>query len=211
MKTQSNWYAILNVSSNASKTEIKKSYRKLALQYHPDKNNGNHLYASKFQLIKEAYEVLTSDYKRALFDRTYFNTQNNSTKKKNYSSEELLEAAKKLNKKISLMNIFFIDRDWLENECVVFIAPQNQELLNNNWELRSKIFSCQKTAIQHLKYKQSKGIIEQWLVFTKNDTQLVIEIKKLQKEIFLNHLWSKYKIAIAVLVGIIITVFITSQ
>jgi hypothetical protein len=208
---QSNWYAILNVSSNASKTEIKKAYRKLALQYHPDKNNGNNLYAAKFQVIKEAYEVLTSDYKRALFDRSYFNLQNNSTKTIFHSSEELLEAAKKLTKKISLMNLFFIDRDWLENECAVFITPQNQELLNNNWELRSKIFNEQKTAIQHLKYIQSINIIEHWHVFAEKDTQLIFEIKRLKQEILIGHLWGKYKIVIAVLVGIIITYWIINS
>ena len=68
---QSNWYAILNVPPTANKTEIKKAYRKLALLYHPDKNNGNNAYSEQYQSIKEAYEVLISDYKRAKFDRTF--------------------------------------------------------------------------------------------------------------------------------------------
>jgi len=211
MKNQPNWYAILNVSSNVSKAEIKKVYRKLALQYHPDKNNGNNLYAAKFQLVKEAYEVLTSDYKRAHFDRTFFNTQNNSTKTIFHSSEELLEAAKKLNNKISLMNLFFIDRDWLENECAVFISPENIHLFNNNWELRSKIFNKQKTAIKHLKYSQSIYIIKHWLELSKKDPQLMIELKRFEQEILIGHLWRKYKIVIAVLGGIIITYWIINS
>lgn len=207
---QSNWYAILNVPPTANKTEIKKAYRKLALLYHPDKNNGNNAYSDKYQSIKEAYEVLISDYKRAKFDRTFFNTLNNSTKTIFYSSEELLEAAKQLNKKISLMNLFFIDRDWLESECTVFISPQNQHLLNNV-ELRRKILDEQRASIQLLKYTQSRDIIEHWLVFAKNDYPLIIEIKKLKQEILIKHLWGKYKIVIAIIIGVLTTIFIVSQ
>ena len=63
------YYEILQVSRTASFEEIKKAYRKLALKYHPDRNPGNKEAEEKFKLINEAYQVLSDEEKRALYDR----------------------------------------------------------------------------------------------------------------------------------------------
>jgi len=60
------YYKILGVSRNASKEEIKRAYRRLAHQYHPDKKGGDE---KKFKEINEAYQVLSDDKKRAQYDR----------------------------------------------------------------------------------------------------------------------------------------------
>lgn len=62
------YYQLLGVSKNASLEEIKKSYRKLALQYHPDKNPGNKAAEDKFKEISEAYAVLSDPEKRQQYD-----------------------------------------------------------------------------------------------------------------------------------------------
>src|SRR3954454_11352316 len=63
------YYKILEVSPSATHTEIKKSYRRLALQYHPDKNFGNDLYEAKFKEIIEAYKVLSDIRLREEYNR----------------------------------------------------------------------------------------------------------------------------------------------
>ncbi|MEA1897639.1 MAG: molecular chaperone DnaJ, partial [Bacteroidota bacterium] len=63
------YYEILEVSKNASKEEIKKSYRKKALKYHPDKNPDDKAAEQKFKEAAEAYEVLSNDDKKARYDR----------------------------------------------------------------------------------------------------------------------------------------------
>ena len=54
------YYAVLGVDKNSSITDIKKAYRKLALKYHPDKNNSNEA-KEKFQQIAEAYQTLSNE------------------------------------------------------------------------------------------------------------------------------------------------------
>ena len=63
------YYKILGVSRNASEEEIKKSYRKIAMQYHPDRNPGNKDAEEKFKLAAEAYEVLRDSEKREIYDQ----------------------------------------------------------------------------------------------------------------------------------------------
>lgn len=67
--TKRDYYEVLGVAKNATADEIKKSYRKIALQYHPDRNPGNHEAEEKFKEAAEAYDVLSSSDKRAQYDR----------------------------------------------------------------------------------------------------------------------------------------------
>jgi len=70
------YYDVLGVNRNASEDEIKQAYRRLAIQYHPDRNPGNKTAEEKFKEINEAYEVLSDKTKRQQYDR--FGTVDNS-------------------------------------------------------------------------------------------------------------------------------------
>ena len=63
------FYETLGVAKGASADDLKKAYRKLAMQYHPDRNPGDKAAEHKFKEISEAYDVLKDDQKRAAYDR----------------------------------------------------------------------------------------------------------------------------------------------
>ncbi|MGM0622714.1 MAG: molecular chaperone DnaJ [Campylobacterota bacterium] len=63
------YYELLEVSKDADQKSIKRAYRKLAMQYHPDRNPGDEEAEKTFKAINEAYEVLSDDEKRGLYDR----------------------------------------------------------------------------------------------------------------------------------------------
>ncbi len=63
------YYATLGVARDAKAEDLKKAYRKLAMQYHPDRNPGDKQAEARFKEISEAYDVLKDDQKRAAYDR----------------------------------------------------------------------------------------------------------------------------------------------
>src|SRR5258708_26487715 len=69
MATKRDYYEILEVTRSASGEEIKRSYRKLAVKFHPDKNPGDHTAEEKFKELGEAYDILSDEQKRAAYDR----------------------------------------------------------------------------------------------------------------------------------------------
>ena len=62
------YYELLGIPRTATEAEVKKAYRKLAMQYHPDRNKGDKTAEKKFKEIGEAYETLSDSKKRSQYD-----------------------------------------------------------------------------------------------------------------------------------------------
>ena len=67
--SKKDYYETLKVNKGASDSEIKKAYRKLAIQFHPDKNPGDKFAEQKFKEAAEAYEILSNPQKRQQYDQ----------------------------------------------------------------------------------------------------------------------------------------------
>lgn len=79
--TQQDYYKILEVSKTANEREIKRAYKRLAIKFHPDRNQGKKTAEEKFKIIKQAYEVLSNPEKKAAYDQyghAAFEQNNNS-------------------------------------------------------------------------------------------------------------------------------------
>jgi len=91
-------YSILELETSASELEIKANFKKLALKYHPDKNNNNILYNEKFNQIRIAYEILSNHNKK-------FNYDNMISSKKNYFCKIISSFIKKITNPEIINNI----------------------------------------------------------------------------------------------------------
>ena len=69
LATKRDYYEVLGIQKNATKDEIKKAYRKLAIKFHPDRNPGDQQAENNFKEATEAYEVVVDDKKRQIYDQ----------------------------------------------------------------------------------------------------------------------------------------------
>src|SRR5574340_1699147 len=74
--TQKDYYATLGVDRNAKPEQIRKAFRRLARKYHPDVNPNNKAAEEKFKAISEAYDILSDEKKRKIYDQYGFYADN---------------------------------------------------------------------------------------------------------------------------------------
>jgi hypothetical protein len=138
------YYKILNVSYDCSQDDIKNSYRKLALKHHPDKNNGSKESEEIFKLISEAYETLSDEYKRIIYDYDYKEAikTNNHTKEKSQpvTPDSILELFVELHRKLRYTkqenilqeNVFLRVKDLLDIKIINFLHDYGDLNANRN-------------------------------------------------------------------------------
>ncbi len=207
---QHNWYAVLSVPSGATEKEIKTAYRKLAMQFHPDKNPGNEKAAKKFGLIKEAYEILHNSKSRAAFDRKIHASTSGNYTTNYHSVSELLTAVKRTSETYRLENMFFINRNQLTAECQELIDAFNRQVLITETD-RSETEAFITELIKctgFITYRQTVQVMDSCTPFMGNDPDLSITVKKYLAQRRLTYLWDKYKIVFAIITGLLITLLI---
>jgi molecular chaperone DnaJ len=212
------YYKILNVPFGCSDEDIKKSYRKLALKYHPDKNNGDKESEEMFKLISEAYETLSNENKRIIYDYDYnnnFKTNNNPKKEKepitpNTFLELFIELHRKLRytrqENILQENVFERIKDLLDNKVIDFLLEE-REIETNKKIVEEVIKIC-----GYLKYEYVEKICFLISKLAGNDSKMIEHIFVFNKKRKRKHIIFERMIPIAKVVVpiILITWFVSS-
>lgn len=102
------YYKTLGVERSASDQEIKKSYRKLAMKFHPDKNPGDTKAEDKFKEINEAYQVLSDPQKRSRYDQlgdSYFNYQQSGGSPGGFNWEQWYNTGQGAGRRVQVDNL----------------------------------------------------------------------------------------------------------
>lgn len=205
------YYQILRVHPNASETTIRKAYRKLALQYHPDKTGNSEELNSYFKKINEAYKVLSNAEQRKQFHLQYYALHHYEPVMN--SSNEILVACKKLLKQIIQQG------DHINEEAIVLNIQENILNENNLFILKTEEnkFIQQQIHQELLQIINKLNFVNGTVLFNflmqkfsftnESEKVLLIEILKKKKQ---EYYWDKYKFFLALLIAILICLGIYS-
>lgn len=207
--TGKDYYKILEVSPNATSAEIKKSYRRLALRYHPDKNFGNREYEAKFKEILEAYGVL-SDLKQ----RQEYNYQRNArayTERKKpppppVTPQSIFAQTVDFRKKISMLDPDRMNKLALYQQIEHLLARQHIQILqqHNDPKLNRRIIEEILFCSRFLPFPHVERICFQLTALAGTDNMIYRRIYNFSKEARLRSVWDKYKLLVAFMVALII-------
>lgn len=124
-----NCYQALQVFPGSSMEEIRKSYRRLAMKFHPDKNPGNEMAAKRFLAIREAYDLLSDPQRRTEYDRQHGYTFSRNAPAP--TPDMILAEAATLRKYVQSLNLHSLDHAALSYHLRKLLSPQRAAILEN--------------------------------------------------------------------------------
>ena len=199
---EANHYTTLQVSPNASAEEIKKAYRKLALQFHPDVAGDNNVFAEKFRAIKAAYDVLSNSKTRQQYHYKHF--YKDFKTQPVVTAEWIAEQAKDLAAFAKVLDPYRINEDGLFDRIMALLSAYNFTVLKqaNNTKLNKIIVTSVLYCTQLLPYNCLIQVNEPLLLLAETDTyliDLIVSNTKLQRRLAY---WNQYKLALAIVIAI---------
>lgn len=207
MHNSKDYYKILGVNHSSSLADIKKSYRKLALQYHPDTNSGSQLFEAKFKEITEAYKVLSNEKLRRKYNhsRSWLSKNEKGNADTRRTPQIILNEIIDLKRKVASLDPHRINPVAVSQRIQQLLSRANINMLKQNADekLNKRIIEEIIICSRFLSFEDAETICLQLTELAGTDNESYRKIYRFLKEVKMQTTWNKYKIFVAVLVAII--------
>jgi len=202
------YYKTLGIPPAASALQVKKSFRQLALQHHPDKNPDNATAAATFREIQEAYEILSDPGKREEYN---YKRWYNRTLKKQFNSgpvnaADVLAEYARLYNYVRTANTMAIDYDGLSYHIRQLLSDNNIALLQQAEDtgIAGRAIEKLLLPVSALPYKYIEPIAELLRRVAGNDHVLLEKIAFFTRQHLQKSNWQKYRVVLVVLVTLLL-------
>jgi curved DNA-binding protein CbpA len=204
------YYSILQVPVTATPADIKQAYRKLAMQYHPDKTNDDAYSIQVFAEIQEAYEVLMNPGKKELYlqERWQYKASGKPIGEELITAPTLLKKSLELNKAIAMMDIHRMNHNRIATSIITLLSDHVIEQLQQQKEtsIHPSIVRTLLKATKPLTYEATLLAITPLQKLAGTNTELLREIQVHLKEKQRDQQWDRWRIVVV----FIATLFICS-
>lgn len=206
------YYTILELEPSATMLEIKKAYRRLALQYHPDKNQHDPYAAAQFSEIKEAYEVLTNPSKKEYYLQQRWYNQSLGKRKSQpiITPVTVLLQALELEKYVSKLDVFRMDKEGLKDYILELLPDPVVDQLSqfNEPETIREIIKTVIRALHALPPSYTGGIINQLEKLVAGDQMAITEIRVYLQHTTKRNRRERYSLLLIIAVTVILCLVI---
>lgn len=205
------YYQVLQLSPGATRDEIKMAYRKMAKLYHPDKNADNKYALAHFNLVKEAYETLSTPGLREKYLQQRWLLKSNGLQfdKVEDTPDSILQQFIATHKKVATLDEHRVDKKTMAAEMMTLLGPQVMNTLNNfnDYIINDQIIHIAVENAHILRAKDQLQIIQQ-IGFLNTTAEQKNYLTKKEKEIRRAVLWDKYKLVFIFLAVVILCTII---
>jgi molecular chaperone DnaJ len=209
------YYRVLGVRPAASSEEIKRSYRRLAVKYHPDKNPHDILAEATFKEIAEAYDILSDAKKREEYHYKHFYTHVYKYPEPEPTPQSILNDTLQLKKLVEKADPFRLNQDALFFQLQQLLSEDNLLLLQrkNQSTINGQVLEALLPICRPLNYNFIEDIEDKLIFLADGDTYHENKVTDFLNQQRRKDKWSRYKTVVAIVVAIMLCfiIFLVSR
>ncbi len=206
------YYRILGVAPNATPADIKKRFRMLVLQYHPDRNEDSEFAVIRFREVQEAYNALSDQSQRMIYDREWRLQFPDAplSKVKEISTAAILEESNALLQYIRHADVYRFNRDFIYTRLTDILSLENIAFLRHAADRKknTEIIRRLMDAAGKLSWKKLSLVLPSLQELSCESDLPQPEIEQWKKKVRLNDYWERYYPLVAFLIAGLICILI---